>query len=111
LLSEQLDEQQKADRLALARMHDDPAMWAAFCRLLAGMNDDAIRAWTDAPTDKPIKKSWLRGYREGLRDIVPNIERMAADFEDVEAEEKHEREIMDSRAADGQGTGDLAIGV
>ena len=111
MLSEQLDEQQKADRLAFSRMKEDPALWGAFCRLLGKMNDDAIRAWTDAPADKPIKKSWLKGYREGLRDMAPNIERMAADFEDVEAEEKHEREIMDSRAVDGQGTGDLAIGV
>ena len=106
MLSEQLTEQQRTDGFLLARIKEDPDVWAAFQRVLAKLNDDGIRQWTD---NEGVKKAWLKGFREALSLVVPNIEQRILDSRAVVEEEKHAAEVARSPSEDGVGLGDLAI--
>lgn len=109
MLSEQLTREEQKDKELLAQIRGNEELWLAFQRLLARKNNDAIKLWTDAPAEKPIKKAWLKGYRDCLGELLGDIEQTAEDAKTLEDEGKHEREIRESHAADGLGSGDLAI--
>jgi len=99
------EQEQSEDRLAFVRMRDDKDLWLAFQRLIAKMDRDTIEIWRR----ENKKKAWLNGACDALKEIIPNIEQMATDAQQMEEEAKHEEEIMRSPAADGLGSGDLAI--
>jgi hypothetical protein len=109
LLSEQLDEQAKKDCFALKRMREDEQVWGALQRIVAVTEKDIIRQWTDDTTGQKSKK-WLKGSLDTLRAFLPAIEQKVQDAMQVVEENVEAAAMTRSRADDGHGSGDLAIG-
>lgn len=108
LLLDQVDDQEYKDALALKRIREDEECFAALKRLVAKLNDDLIRQWTDDTTGERTKK-WLKGAREMCGAFLPAIEEKAQLAQDVIAEKRDLETASRSKATDGHGTGDLAI--
>jgi hypothetical protein len=108
LLKEQISEREYKDGRAFRRLREDEDIMPALERLLRRLDDDLIQGWTDDETGQKTKK-WLKGARESLRAVIPAMDEMVRNAEDVIAERKELEETARSKADDGLGSGDLAI--
>lgn len=101
MLSEQLTAEQKADQQELARLSDTQK--GALRRLLANVERDGFRRFAEGDE----RKSWIKGFREAVGDVMAAFEQTLEDAQSVREELKADREI----AGEASGSdGDLAIG-
>lgn len=109
MIGEQLTSEQQKTAYTFARLKGDVELWDELKRLIRRLHDAGIEDWTNDDTGKRTKK-WLQGYRDALAAVIPAIEEGARNAEAMEKEDEEAQGLVTSEAADGMGSGDLAIG-
>lgn len=104
MLSEQLTPQQKEDGLLLKERLLEPKVWAALQRIMAQVEQSTF----DRFEQEKEKKSWLRGARTIIKELLPTIIQKIEDSETAVQEEDHEQKILHGESA--EGSSDLALG-
>lgn len=93
------------DARALRRLLQDKALYPALERLILRMELDLVRRFTE---DQAIKRQYVRGGREALAQVLPNIKETAERLREHEEAEQDLARSVRSVTEDGLGSGDLA---
>lgn len=108
MLSEGLTDEQVQDGLAFSRLMEDEYQWPALQRLVARLQDDAIRVWQEDQTDQ-FSKKWLRGSREMAMNFLNAIQGLSEQACVQVTAQKEAEQLVKSRSDEGMGSGDLAL--
>jgi hypothetical protein len=106
MLDEQLTSQQLQDGFALKALMAHETMWPALQRAVLAVRDDAVRKFGN---EDGLSRKWLKGVVETCELLLKNIEEAGENASDVEVERRQVEAASRSVAADGRGTGDLAV--